>query len=108
MSFGPKSTTATEVASGAPLMIDVELGRGSRLYGLSQGDYSGNPEGSPALPNTGALVEVNSNGTFTVILDELDRPTSLDFIKDSAYIVTLTGEVWRIDDVSGPPYGKSH
>jgi hypothetical protein len=35
--FGPKSPTATEVASGASLLVDVEFGRGRRLYALSQG-----------------------------------------------------------------------
>ena len=108
MAFGPKSPTATEVASGAPLLVDVEFGRGRRLYALSQGDYSGNPEGSPALPNTGALVEVNEDGTFTVIMDGLDRPTSLEFIKNTAYVVTYTGEIWKIERVSAPPFGGSH
>jgi hypothetical protein len=106
--FGPKSPTATEVASGAPLLVDVEFGRGRRLYALSQGDYSGNPEGSPALPNTGALVEVNEDGTFTVITDGLDRPTALEFIGNTAYVVTLTGEIWKIEGVSAPPFGGSH
>jgi hypothetical protein len=44
---------------------------------------------------------VNRNGTFTVIIGGLDRPTSLNFIGSTAYIVTLTGEVWTIDDVGG-------
>jgi hypothetical protein len=106
--FGPKPSTVTEVASGAPLLVDVEFGRGRRLYALSQGHFNPkNPEGSPADPNTGALVEVNGDGTFTVIMDGLDRPTSLEFIGNTAYIVTLTGEIWKIDDVSGPPYGVS-
>ena len=61
--------------------------------------------GPPALPNTGALVKVNGDGTFTVIMDGLDRPTSLEFIGNTAYVVTLTGEIWKIDGVSGPPYG---
>ena len=39
VSFGPKSPTATEVASGARLLVDVEFGRGRRLYALSQGDF---------------------------------------------------------------------
>src|SRR6266566_1518982 len=30
VSFGPKSPTATEVTSGAPLLVDVEFGRGKR------------------------------------------------------------------------------
>jgi hypothetical protein len=97
VAFRPKSPTAKQVASGASLLVDVEFGRGHRLYALSQGAFSGGPEGSPALPNTGALVKVNRNGAFTVITGGLDRPTSLEFIGDTAYVVTLTGEIWRIE-----------
>ena len=106
VSFGPESPTVTDVASGAPLLVDVEFGRGGTLYALSQGDWPvGNPEGSPARPDTGALVKVNGDGTFTVITDGLDRPTSLELIGNTAYVVTLTGEIWKIDGVSCPPYG---
>jgi hypothetical protein len=104
VAFRPKSPTAREVASSASLLVDVEFGRGGTLYALSQGDFpAGSPQGSPALPNTGALVKVNGNGTFTVITDGLDRPTSLEFIGDTAYVVTLTGKIWMIDGISGPP-----
>jgi hypothetical protein len=105
VSFGPKSATATEVASGSPLLVDVEFGRGRTLYALSQGVGSGGPAGSPALPNTGALVKVNRDGTFTVVIDGLNQPTSLEFIKNTAYVVTLGGEIWKIKGVSGPPHG---
>ncbi len=108
VSFGPKSSAVTEVASGASLLVDVEFGLGRTLYALSQGDFSGGPAGAPALPNTGALVQVRGNGTFTVLLEGLDRPTSLELIGNTAYIVTLTGEIWKIDGVSCPPYGVSH
>ncbi len=108
VSFGPKSPTATEVASGAPLLVDVEFGRGRDLFALSQGKWTSGDPGSPAVPNTGALVEVNGNGTFTVIKSGLDRPTSLEFIGNTAYVVTLAGEIWKIDDVSGPPHGGPH
>jgi hypothetical protein len=86
----------------------VEFGRGRTLYALSQGDFGGGPPGSPAAPNTGSLVKVNGNGTFTVLADGLDRPTSLEFIGNTAYVVTLTGEIWKFDSVSGPPFGAWH
>ena len=107
VSFAPKSPAAREVASGASLLVDVESGRGRDLYALSQGAWNGVGEGSPALPNTGSLVKVNETGTFTVVADGLDRPTSLEFIGNTAYLVTLTGEIWKIDNVSSPPYGGS-
>jgi hypothetical protein len=105
--FGQKSTTAIEVAAGAKLAVDVEFGRGRTLFALSQGVWDGPFEGAPALPNTGALLAVNADGTFTVIINGLDRPTSVEFIGNTAYVVTLGGEIWRIDDVSTPPYGAS-
>jgi hypothetical protein len=80
----------------------VEFG-GGRLYALSQGIFPvGNPPGSPALPNTGSLVKVNGDGTFTVITEPLDRPTSLEFIGNTAYFFTLSGEIWKIDRVWCP------
>lgn len=107
VAFGPKSATATPVASGSPLLVDVEFGRGNTLYALSQGVGSGGPPGSPALPDTGALVKVNSDGTFTTVTDHLDRPTSLEFIGTTAYVVTLGGDIWKITGASGPPYGAA-
>jgi hypothetical protein len=100
VAFRSGSTTVREVASGSPLLVDVELGRGHRLYALSQGDFRpGNPEGSPALPNTGALVKANRDGTFTVVIDRLNQPTSLELIGKTAYVITLGGEIWKIKDV---------
>jgi hypothetical protein len=107
VAFRPKSTTVREVASGSPLLVDVEFGRGSRLYALSQGIFGGGPAGSPALPNTGALVKVNRDGTFTVVIGGLNQPTSLEFIGKTAYVVTLGGEIWKIKGVSGPPHRAS-
>jgi len=62
-------------------------------------------DGFPAKPNTGSLVRVNANGTFTVVLEGLDRPTSLDFIGNTAYVVNLAGEIWKIENVGTPPFG---
>jgi hypothetical protein len=65
-------------------------------------------EGSPAEPDTGALMKVNHDGTLTTITEGLDRPTSMEFIKNNAYIVTLAGEVWVIRNVGSPPFGNSY
>ena len=109
MSLSPKSPTATEVASAAGLdvglFVDVEFGLGSTLYALAQGIWDGPFEGAPALPNTGALLKLNSNGTFSVMEDGLNQPTSMEFIGNTAYVVSLAGEIWKIDNVSAPPYG---
>jgi sugar lactone lactonase YvrE len=109
MSFSLKSPTATEVASAAGLdvglFVDVEFGRGNTLYALAQGIWDGPFEGTPALPNTGALLQLNPDGTFSVVVDGLNQPTSLEFIGNTAYVVNLAGEVWKIEDVSSPPFG---
>ena len=104
VAFGPGATRTIILGSGAPLIVDVEFGDGLRLYGLSQGHFTpGNPEGSPAEPNTGALVELKSNGRLHAVVDNLNQPTSLEFIGDTAYVVTLGGEIWKIEKV-----GQSH
>ena len=104
--FGPRSETATEVAAGARLLVDVEFGRGHRLYALSQGVFGGGDPGAPAAPNTGALVKVDRGGTFSTVVDGLDRPTSLEFIRNTAYVVTMAGEVLKIANVSkARPHG---
>jgi len=105
VSFTVKSPTAKEVASGAGLsdiglLVDVEFGLGGTLYALLQGFWNGPFEGTPAQPNTGALVKVNPDGTFTIILDGLNQPTSFEFKDNTAYVVTLGGEIWKIDNFS--------
>jgi hypothetical protein len=106
VSFTPTSSDAELVASGGPLLVDVERGRGATLYGLAQGTWQGQMAGDPALPNTGQLLEVNGEGTFTVVAEGLDRPTSLEIIKNTAYVVTLGGEIWKIENISTPPFGR--
>ena len=97
-----RSRAVTERAAGAPLLVDVELGRGHRLYALSQGYFPpGSAEGSPAEPHTGALVRARADGTFSVVADRLNQPTSLEFIGRSAYVVSLAGDVWKLDGVTG-------
>lgn len=105
--FGFRSPAATEVASGAPLLVDVETAPHHHLYALAQGIWKGSQAGEPALPNTGSIVRVTDDGRFTIVADHLDRPTSLEFIGNTAYVVSLAGEVWKIEDVSCGHHGHS-
>ena len=92
-----------EVASGASMLIDVERGPHGKLYGISQGQWDGVGEGSRALPDTGRLVVVGRHGNLTPVADGrgrelvLDRPTSLEFVGATAYVVSVTGVVYRVD-----------
>jgi sugar lactone lactonase YvrE len=97
VSFKPSSGGVSQEAAGGPLLVDVEFNRG-KFYGLSQGFFPpSNPEGSPAAPNTGALLRAENNGSFSVLVDELNQPTSVELIGDIAYVVTLSGDVLTID-----------
>ena len=100
VAFDARNPQPRVVASGFSLMIDVEFGRCGVLYGLSQGDSPGMvPDGSPALGDSGELLRVNRNGTMTPVVDELDLPTSFQIVRGAAYVVTLNGEIWRVDNV---------
>jgi hypothetical protein len=101
VSFRPGSNSVTQVASGGRLLVDVEFGPRHDLFALAQGEFTpGNPAGSPANPNTGELLRVDGQGGFAVVEEGLNQPTSLEFIGNTAYVVTLGGEIWTIDDVT--------
>jgi hypothetical protein len=50
-------------------------------------------------------LRVREDGTFASLVEALDRPTSLEFIGKTAFVITLTGKVLRIDSVGRPPFG---
>jgi len=106
VAFGPKDSEVTTLGSGARLVVDVEFGRGQSLFALSQGIWDEVMEGSPALPNTGSLLKIENDGTFTEVAEELDRPTSMEFVKNTAYIISLAGEVWTIENAGSPSFGR--
>lgn len=106
VTFGVRHPVAREIASGYSLLVDVEFGPHGSLYALSQGDSPGDvPAGSPALGNSGELLRVAPNGLLKVVVDELDLPTSVDFVKNTAFIVTVGGDVLKVTGVSG---SRSH
>ncbi|MET0997217.1 MAG: ScyD/ScyE family protein [Marmoricola sp.] len=94
--------TTTTVASGAPLLVDVERGPAHQLYALSQGlwTWPNLPEnaGKPASPNTGSLVRVD-DGALEPVVSGLDRPTSMEIRGHTAYVVTMTGTVVKISNL---------
>jgi len=104
VAFWPKLPFVLDVASGAPLLVDVEIAREQVVFGLAQGYWPHDPSipenaGLPAAPGTGSLVKVNEDGEFEVIVDSLNLPTSLEIIGNDAYVVTLAGQVLKIADV---------
>jgi hypothetical protein len=108
VAFRPQSLDPKTVASGGRLLVDVELGQGNTLFALGQGVFpEGNPPGSPALPDTGQLLRANRDGGFTTIAEGLDQPTSLEIVHSTAYIVTLGGEVWKVDGIARRSNGSS-
>jgi hypothetical protein len=107
IAFGPGSASARVVAAGAPMLVDVERGRGQTMFALSQGTWDGAFPGSPANPGEGSLVRVNGDGSFSVVADGLNLPSSLEIIGNTGYVVTLVGEVWAIPNLAGPPFGET-
>ena len=107
VSISPRSGASSQVAAGAPILTDVEVcgsDAGAGVYAISNGVYSGDPEGSPGVPDTGSLVRVNGHGGFDVVASPLDRPTSLELLGGKAYVVTYDGEIWVVPlaDRCGP------
>jgi len=95
--FGTHRPQPRVLASGYSLLVDVEFDSAGRLYALSQGDSPGQvPAGSPALADSGELLRVAQGGRLVPVVSGLDLPTSVDFSRRAAFVVTIGGEVLRI------------
>jgi hypothetical protein len=87
------------------VLVDVELGSGLDLYALSQGQWDDVAEGTPAAPETGRLVKLDRRGALVPVVDGggnelvLDRPTSLELIGSTAYVVGLPGTIVEIKNL---------
>ena len=103
--FGPSPEAVADIADGASLIVDVEFSRDTTLYTLAQGQWDEVAEGSPALPDTGRLVTADRSGHLVPVEDAagnelvLDRPTSLELIGNTAYVISLTGTIVQIDNL---------
>ena len=85
-----RTQTQTQAQSTRMRLVDV----GATL--LESATFAGNP----VLSNTGQLLRVNGDGTFTVIFDGLNQPSSMEIVENTACVVTLGGEIWTIESIS--------
>lgn len=101
-----RTGVSTELGAGARLAVDVEFGKGRTLYVLSQGEWVAGFPGSPALPGTGAIFRIEGDGSMTEIVSGLNLPTSMEIVDGIAYVVGLTGDVWKVPLADRPPFGR--
>ena len=92
MAFFPNTELADAVPTCAPARVhDLGLRFGHiQFVDLSMKSAPANPE-------------LFRGGGHVAIRHSLDQPTSLEFLGNTAYVVTLTGEIWKIDGVSCSP-----
>ncbi len=50
----------------------------------------------------------DDHGDFASPVQGLDRPTSMEIVGTTAYIVGLSGGVVRVGGIATPPFGRSH
>jgi hypothetical protein len=97
VSVASPSGAVTELASGPASMIDVSIGPDGNTYVLQFSDFV-EDESAPPSP-TGRIYQLEGS-TLTLLVDGLVLPTSLNFSGDTAYVTTLIGDVWQIEDFS--------
>jgi hypothetical protein len=78
VSVAPLGGNITELASGVPMITDVEVGAANQLYALSFADGF--------APFTGSIQRVNSDGTMTALVTGLTFATDMIFIGDTLYV----------------------
>jgi hypothetical protein len=87
----------TQLASGPVSMIDVSIGPDGNVYVLQFSDFVAD-ETAPPQP-TGRIYQLEG-GVLTLLVDGFVLPTSLNFAGDTAFVTTLVGTVWMIEDFS--------
>ena len=110
----PRTGEITTFASGLPKpdhgsrslfggVVDVAF-LGTTAYALVTLDGHGDVSGIYRVDGPDRVTVVADIGEFSVD----NPPTSLEFIGNTAYVVTLAGELWTIEGISNPPTGGSH
>ena len=102
------SGAITEVASGEPMITDVQAGPDGQLYALQFNDPEDAGEAFFA-PGTGKVLTVNDDGTMSPLITGLSFATFMEFDGDTLYIanggITPAGSIIKVEDFSSvqPP-----
>ena len=96
-SIGYPTGAVTTVADEWAQLIDVKVGPGGNVYVLQFGDQQLD-ENAPPPPGRLLLLQ---DGELLPVVEGFTLSTSLSFIGDTAYVTSLTGEVWEVPGVSG-------
>lgn len=96
VAIGIPSGSTNTVAGGYSQLIDVENGPGGGTFVLQFGDTFLSEDGDPF---TGKILSLNGSVLSPKVVGFM-LPTSLDFSGDTAYVTTLLGEVWQIENFS--------
>jgi sugar lactone lactonase YvrE len=94
------------VAAGPSPLLDVEVGRCSTVYVLSEGERGWHPPDPVPAPPYGELLRANQDGTLTAVVGGFSAPIGLEIVDDAALVLTGRGDVWRVSGLSGITTGS--
>jgi hypothetical protein len=97
VSVGVPGGAVTQLASGPSSMIDVSYGPDDRIFVLQFSDFV-EDESAPPAP-TGRIYELVGSD-LVLLVDGFVLPTSLDFSGETAYVTSLFGQVFQIENFS--------
>ncbi len=97
VSIDAATGVATTIDDGTQL-IGVDFS-GDVVYVVNMGDQAVDPDGPPAKPFTGTLYRLTA-GNLVAVATGFMLPVALNITNNTAYITTLTGEVWKVANLS--------
>jgi hypothetical protein len=106
IAVNPTTGVTADVAGGVSNMIQVDFD-GITLYSMNLGDQQDfdDPPGGPfwpAEPFTGAIWQVDvDQGRLIPKVTGFNLPIHMEIANDTAFVLTLTGELWKVENLSG-------
>ena len=100
VSSSPDRTRSRRWPSAVASSWTWSSARDTHLFALAQGEFTPGTRRFAREPEHRQTTQGQRTGGFAAVAEGLNQPTSLEFIGKSAYIVTLGGEIWKIDDLT--------